>query len=244
MYFGYTIDDRIMEYAKEFLEDNRKHFDEISENCIVGGLSVQYHLKEKEASSDYLRPTTDIDILFKKQLKRHEFKNILDKISYYLDIETRINRSCFEICLKDGEDKIYIHFPRFTNQRYEKKKEKIKNTVENAVESNIIDFPIENIKDIVKNKKSRSIYHLKKLRYKHPEKYFNFIIDEMYEKIKEDPIKGKEIYFKLKQELANALEDDGYFYSKRVQRALRKTKIYKDAYDIACLKYFYPEYLK
>ena len=114
-------------------------------------------------------------------------------------------------------------------------------TVENTHELNIIDFPIESIKNTVKNKTRRSLYCLKKLDFNNPKKYFEELIENMCELIKEDPQKGKEIYLNEKQEIANALEDDG-FYSSRVQEALRKAKIYKDAYDIACLKHFYPEY--
>lgn len=243
MNLGYIIEDEIFKDAYLFLEENKKILEEFSDFCNVGGGAVQIHLKQAGANKIYFRETTDIDILTEERMKKSDFHEFLEKVKRFdyedFSIDSRITRSFFEISVENGKDAIYIHIPYFTAKRFEKNKEWIKETVKNAQSSNLTSIPVENIRNITKNKNRRSLYHLKKLGY--PVNYFDNLVEEMSKLIEKDPIMAKSIYHDKKQEAVNILEMDE-FYSKRAQNAIRWAKIYKDAYDIAALKKFYPYY--
>ena len=236
---GYYIDDKIVAYAQEFLEENKKYFDDFSSNCIHGGAAVQYHLKEVGAPKDSLRPIKDIDLLFKERMRKSEFNELVGKLKiedYFID--KRITRSSFEICISNGEDSICINIPYYTSEKYGKNISWIKETVENARELNVIDFPVESEETAIEKKTRRALYYLEKLGIDDPKNYFNDLVREMIELIKYNPAEAKKIYLDKREKFLDTLKKEGDFHSPIVQEKCGIAKIYKDAYDIACLKYF------
>lgn len=135
---------------------------------IVGGMAVQFHCKD---SPDFLRPTSDVDIMYTPQIPNYNSFNtgiggtlmsFLKNSGYQVQLKKVKDRTLYEVKIMNGQgakakELFFIHFDQISPDKISNAPHIIDRETANALEEEYIGkkLYIQRIEDIIPHKIKR-----------------------------------------------------------------------------------------